>query len=116
MSKRSAGLLIEDVRDAMRKIASYVRGMDLAAFVTDEKTVDAVVRNVSVIGEAVKQLPEDFKDSHPEIPWAQMAGMRNRIVHDYAGVDLEIIWQVITHALPDLAARISKILSSDQAD
>lgn len=62
-----------------------------------------------MIGEAAKQLPEVFKDLHPGIPWAQMAGMRNRMVHDCAGVDLEIVWRVITKALPDLAAEIAKI-------
>jgi len=71
--------------------------------------VDAVVRNISVIGEAAKQLPEDFKELHTEIPWAQMAGMRNRIVHDYAGVDLEIVWRVVSDSLPDLTAAIDKI-------
>jgi uncharacterized protein with HEPN domain len=107
MSKRDAGIILEDIRDAMRKVSTYVEGMDLAAFMADEKTVDAVVRNISVIGEAAKQLPENFKERHPEIPWAQMAGMRNRIVHDYAGVDLEIVWRVITEAMPDLAKGIS---------
>jgi uncharacterized protein with HEPN domain len=109
MSKRDAGVLLEDIRDAMRKVSNYVEGMDLANFMADEKTVDAVVRNISVIGEATKQLPEDFKAIHSEIPWAQMAGMRNRIVHDYAGVDLEIVWRVITEAMPDLAKRISEM-------
>ena len=109
MSKRDAGVLLEDIRDAMRKISNYVEGMNFAAFMADEKTMDSVVRNISVIGEAVKQLPEDFKDLHPEIPWAQMAGMRNRIVHDYAGVDLEIVWRVITEAMPNLAKRISEM-------
>lgn len=107
MSKRDTGVLLEDIRDAMRKVSNYVEGMNLANFMADEKTVDAVVRNISVIGEAAKHLPEDFKDLHPEIPWAQMAGMRNRIVHDYAGVDLEIVWRVITEAMPDLAKGIS---------
>lgn len=104
---RDAGIILEDIRDAMRKVSIYVEGMDLAAFMADEKTVDAVVRNISVIGEAAKQLPENFKERHPEIPWAQMAGMRNRIVHDYAGVDLEIVWRVITEAMPDPAKGIS---------
>jgi uncharacterized protein with HEPN domain len=109
MSKRDPGILLEDIRDAMRKVLNYVHGMDLAEFMTDEKTADAVIRNIGVIGEAAKQLPEDFKATHPEIPWQQMAGMRNRLIHDYAGVDLEIVWQVITKALPDLAVGISKI-------
>jgi uncharacterized protein with HEPN domain len=109
MSKRDAAVLLEDIRDAMRKVSDYVEGMDLAAFIADEKTVDAVVRNISVIGEAANQLPEEFRNRHPEIPWLQMAGMRNRIVHDYAGVDLEIVWRVISGSLPKLAVEIAKI-------
>ncbi len=109
MSKRDAGVLLEDIRDAMRKVSSYIDGMDLAAFMADEKTVDAVIRNIGVIGEAAKQLPEDFKAAHPEIPWHQVAGMRNRLIHDYAGVDLEIVWQVASAALPAMAAEISRI-------
>ena len=109
MSKRDAGVLLEDIRDALRKVSSYIDGMDLAAFMADEKTVDAVIRNIGVIGEAAKQLPEDFKAAHPEIPWHQVAGMRNRLIHDYAGVDLEIVWQVASAALPAMAAEISRI-------
>ena len=109
MSKRDAGVLLEDIRDALRKVSSYIDGMDLAAFMADEKTVDAVIRNIGVIGEAAKQLPEDFKAAHPEIPWHQVAGMRNRLIHDYAGVDLEIVWQVASAALPAMVAEISRI-------
>ncbi|WP_395746199.1 DUF86 domain-containing protein [Prosthecobacter sp.] len=85
MSRRDASLLLQDMRESMQKIARYVAGMDRAAFLADEKTVDAVVRNVEIIGEASKQLPDDFRACHPQVPWTQMAGMRNRIVHDYAG-------------------------------
>ena len=102
MSKRDASLLLQDMRESMQKIARYIAGMDLAGFLADEKTVDAVVRNVEIIGEASKQVPESFKSAHPEVPWAQMAGMRNRIVHDYAGVDLELVWNVAMHSLPAL--------------
>lgn len=102
MSKRDASLLLQDMRESMQKIARYVAGMDRAAFLADDKTVDAVVRNVEIIGEASKQLPEDFKARHPQMPWSQMAGMRNRIVHDYAGVDLELMWEVVTKSLPEL--------------
>jgi uncharacterized protein with HEPN domain len=107
MSKRDASLLLQDMRESMQKIARYVEGMDRTAFLTDEKTVDAVVRNVEIIGEASKQLPEDFKVRHPQVPWSQMAGMRNRIVHDYAGVDLELVWEVVAKSLPVLARQIA---------
>ncbi len=106
MSKRDAALLIEDMRAAMDKIARYTAGMERAAFLEDEKTVDAVVRNVEIIGEASKQVPEDFKVLHAAVPWAQMVGLRNRIVHDYAGIDLELIWEIVRHSLPALRSQL----------
>ena len=89
MSKREPGLLLDDVRVACGKIGRYLSGLDQAAFLADEKTIDAVVRNLEIVGEAVKQLPAEFKERHPHISWHQIAGLRNRIVHDYAGVDLK---------------------------
>ena len=106
MSKRDAALLIEDMCAAMDKIARYTAGMERAAFLADEKTVDAVVRNVEIIGEASKQVPEDFKAQHAAVPWAQMAGLRNRIVHDYAAIDLELIWDIVQHSLPALRRQL----------
>ncbi len=109
MSRSDASLLLQDRREAMQKIARYTAGMDVTAFLADEKTADAVVRNIEIIGEASKQLPEDFKSVQPQVPWAQMAGMRNRIVHDYAGVDLELVWDVVTKALPTLEKKIASL-------
>ncbi len=106
MSKRDAAILLDDIRISLGKIARYTVGMSREVFLDDEKTVDAVVRNLEIIGEAVKQLPDNFKAAHPEVPWAQIAGLRNRIVHDYAGVDLEIIWQIMQASLPDLESKI----------
>jgi uncharacterized protein with HEPN domain len=73
----------------------------------DEKTVDAVVRNLEVIGEAVRWLPEEVKATRQQIPWTQIAGLRNRIVHDYFGLDLEIIWQVLQVSLPEFKRQLS---------
>ncbi|HEY0430756.1 MAG TPA: HepT-like ribonuclease domain-containing protein, partial [Pyrinomonadaceae bacterium] len=70
-------------------------------------TIDAVARNLEIIGEAVRQLPNHFKTTHPDIPWSQIAGMRNRIVHEYFRLDLEIIWQIVHADLPDLGASIA---------
>lgn len=109
MPKRDSGLLIEDILAAIRKIERYTSGMDKALFLNDDKTVDAVVRNMEVIGEAARQLPEDFIAQYPEVPWRQIAGLRNRIVHEYFGLDLEIIWQVIRHDLPQLQARLENL-------
>jgi uncharacterized protein with HEPN domain len=98
-----------DIRQCIEKIDRYCADMDKNAFLADDKTQDAVARNLEVIGEAARHMPDAFKDSHSEIPWAQIAGLRNRIVHDYAGIDLEIIWNVVQHALPDLRDQISRL-------
>jgi uncharacterized protein with HEPN domain len=109
MSKREPGLLLDDVRVACAKIGRYLAGYDQAAFLADEKTIDAVVRNLEVVGEAVKQLPAEFREQHPRIPWRQIAGLRNRIVHDYAGVDLEIVWHISQEALPAFLLQIREL-------
>jgi uncharacterized protein with HEPN domain len=93
----------------MRKIERYTSAMDEEQFRRDERTVDAVVRNLEILGEATRQLPEDFSARHPDVPWRQIAGLRNRIVHDYFGLDLEMIWEVIRHDLPQLQAQLEQL-------
>ena len=109
MSKREPYILVEDILTAINKIDRYTTAMGRKTFLADDKTIDAVVRNLEIIGEAVRQLPEDFKGSHAGLPWSQMSGLRNRIIHDYFGLDLEIIWQVITVHLPHLKTQILAI-------
>jgi uncharacterized protein with HEPN domain len=109
MPKRDPDLLIQDILEAVRKIDRFIAGLDHSAFLRDERTVDAVVRNLEVLGEAAKQLPDDFTSRHPNIPWNQIAGLRNRIVHDYFGLDLNIIWQIVHHDLPRLKAQLEKL-------
>jgi uncharacterized protein with HEPN domain len=109
MPKRDAELLVEDRLDALRKIDSYISGMDYPAFLQDPKTVDAVVRNLEVLGEAARQIPDQFAAGHPDVPWRQITGLRNRIVHDYFGLDLAIIWQIIRNDLPPLKSTLEKI-------
>jgi uncharacterized protein with HEPN domain len=109
MPKRDPDLLIQDMLDAVRKIEIYIEGMEHRSFIKDEKTVDAVVRNLEVIGEAARQFPGDFTSRHPDIPWNKITGLRNRIVHDYFGMDLEIIWQIIRHDLLPLKAQLEML-------
>jgi uncharacterized protein with HEPN domain len=111
MSKRDPHLLVEDISTAIEKIDRYIGGIGRDAFMTDDKTIDSVVRNLEIIGEAARQMPDTFKEAHKEIPWNQIMGLRNRIVHDYFGLDLEIIWFIITSDLPDLKEKIQKIKS-----
>lgn len=109
MSKRSADLLLGDMRDAMKKIDRYIKGMSHDRFADDEKTVDAVARNLEIIGEAVTRLPKEFKKQHAGIPWLKIAGLRHRIVHEYFGVDLDIIWTIVKKDLPTFKAQLQKI-------
>ena len=92
MPKRDADLLVEDMRAAINRVEPYTKGLNRETFLQDEKTIDAVVRNLEVLGEAARQMPEQFVNQHPGVPWRLIAGLRNRIVHDYFGLDLEIIW------------------------
>ena len=86
--------------------------LDFDAFSADEWVLDAVLHNLTVIGEAARHLPDSFCDSHPEIPWLLMRDMRNLVVHEYFGIDLTVIWTTIREDLPPLAAKMRRILES----
>lgn len=109
MSERSAGLLIDDILEAASKIASYTAGMEREDFVSSGMAADAVVRNLEIIGEAANRLPKEFTDKHPEIEWRKIIGLRHRIVHDYFGVDLDIIWAITRQDLPDFISQITTL-------
>ena len=111
MSKRSLKLLVEDIWESIEKIERYVEGMTQDNFQSDEKTTDAVVRNLEIIGEAAARLPEDFTNRHAEIEWIKIIGLRNRIVHEYFGVDLQIIWQILKKDLPVFKESLKNIRS-----
>ena len=83
--------------------------MPFEAFTQDEKTIDAVVRNMEVIGEAANRLPDEFKERHSDIEWYKVVGLRNRIVHEYFGIDLEIIWQILQRDLPSLQSSVQSL-------
>ena len=109
MSKRDSKLLISDILDSAHKILAYTDGLTFEAFTKDSKTVDAVIRNFEIIGEAANRLPEDFKELFPEIDWHRIRGFRNRIVHDYFGIDYSIVWVIKETFLPHLIAQILPI-------
>ncbi len=103
MSKRDLLLLLEDMLEAVNKIIKYTSGLSYEQFTHDEKTIDATVRNFEIIGEAANRIPEDYKLQHPEIEWRQIVGLRNRIIHEYFGIDYEILWDIKEEFLPALA-------------
>ncbi len=114
MSKRTPRLLLEDMLLSMEKISTYIGTMDKDSFVKDTRTIDAVVRNLEVIGEAASRIPEDFRAIHAEVPWRRVIGLRNRVIHEYFGVDLEIVWSVVTDDLPQLKSDVKQIVEGLQ--
>jgi uncharacterized protein with HEPN domain len=112
MPRRDWELRIKDILDAVRAVQTYTEGMKYEAFVNDRKTVDAVIRNLIVIGEAATRLPDDFTRTHPDIPWRDMADMRNFVVHEYFGISHKIIWDTVQKDLPPLIPVLEELLGS----
>lgn len=108
---RDYEVYLEDIREAIGKVKRYTAGLSRETFENDDKTVDAVVRNLEIIGEAVKMIPESTRLEHANIEWRKIAGLRDILAHQYFGVDVEIIWDVLQNKLPALEKEIIKILS-----
>ena len=109
MSRRPARLLLDDILERIGRIEQYLAGLDREAFLRDSKTSDSVVRNLEVIGEAANRLPEPFRTRHAEIPWRRIFGLRNRVVHEYFDVDLELVWEIVRGELPNLKAQLQRL-------
>jgi uncharacterized protein with HEPN domain len=103
---------LEDILDCIKKIQTYATDETFDSFSQNVEKQDAVVRRLEIIGEAVKKLPNEVKVMHPEIPWKQIAGMRDVLIHEYAGIRLERVWKVITDDLKILKSAVSAILKS----
>lgn len=98
--------------EAMNKIESYIAGADFTSFIQDKMMVDAVLRNIEIIGEATKNISENIRKKYPEIPWKRIVGLRNIVIHEYFGVDLENIWEIITENIPKVKPAIIKMLDT----
>ena len=109
MSKRPTNLLLNDMLDVIDRIEQYTQGLSFETFSKDQKTIDAVARNFEILGEAANRLPDDFKEKHSIIEWYKVVGLRHRIIHEYFGLDLQIIWQIIHKDLPELHGALSRI-------
>ncbi|MBU1159550.1 DUF86 domain-containing protein [Patescibacteria group bacterium] len=110
MSKRGIKLYLEDIKASIRKIENYTRGVNFDEFSRDEQLIDAVVRNLSIIGEAVINIPKEIKAKNPDVAWKEIKGMRNKVVHEYFGIDEEILWKTIQEDLPIFKRQTAKLL------
>lgn len=106
MPFRSWQFRIDDIIEAINKVERYTHGIDFATWQKDEKTVDAVIRNLEVIGEAASQLPTEIQEQYRDVPWGMMKGIRNILAHEYFGIDLEIVWKTVKEDLPNLKKRL----------
>ena len=116
MPPRNWELRIADIIDAIEKILSYVEGMTFDQFVDDPKTIDAVIRNITVIGEAARNVPEEVIGRHSSLPWREMRDIRNVVVHEYFGVDNNVVWDTLQRNLPPLLPELKRLIDIDKPD
>ncbi len=103
---------LKDILDAMKKTQHFIDGLSYEEFSQDDKTVFAVIRALEIIGEATKNMPDDIRKENPGVPWKEMAGMRDILIHDYFGVDMETVWLTITEKIPKVKPLLQKILDN----
>ena len=110
MSKREIELLLLDMLDAAKKIQKYTVGLNYDSFVENDLVIDAVARNFEIIGEAANRVDPDFKSENKHVEWIRITGFRNRIIHEYFGIDYEIMWTIIEENIADLVAELEHMI------
>ncbi|NYB51348.1 MAG: DUF86 domain-containing protein [Methanobacteriaceae archaeon] len=108
--KRDVSIYLKDILENIKLIELFISKMSYEEFEGDKKTYYAVIRCIEIIGEAVKHIPDSVRQEYPEIPWKDIAGMRDKVIHFYFGVDLEIVWLTITKDIPEIKTIIKKVL------
>lgn len=115
MSPRNWEFRLEDINEALELIEEYVIDLDFTSWTKDRKTIDAVIRNLEIICEAANHIPHSIQEKYTKIPWLQMKGMRNLLVHEYFGVDIDVLWRTIQEDLPRLKSQIKTIISETKS-
>lgn len=115
MSKRKRNELVflEDIIECVQKIKEYIEGINESTFEANIEKQDAVIRRIEIIGEAVKSISQETRRKYPHLPWREMAGMRDVVIHEYFGVSIGLIWRVATRELPKLEEQISEIIQNE---
>ena len=110
--KRDYRDYLTDILESIEKIEEFTKGFTPARFAADEKTQLAVIKSLEIIGEAVKKIPTTLKKKHPDIPWRQISGMRDKLVHEYFGINIKVVWKTIVEDIPPLKPLMGKMLAN----
>jgi uncharacterized protein with HEPN domain len=110
-AERNPADYLSDILDVSGKISKFIGGLDSTRFAADEKTFFAVIRGLEMIGEAARKIPPSVRQKYPQIPWREITGMRDKLIHDYMGVNVTVVWKTVTEDLPALEPRIREMLN-----
>ena len=113
MSERADVEFLADTKEAVLRINAYTQDLSYEQFLEDKKTQDAVVRNLEIIGEAAKNISEELKKKYPQIRWKELAGVRDKLIHHYFGVNFDIVWNIVKQELPELLSQLEEILKNE---